>query len=216
METIFSVKYMEKSMAIRKVTTYPADVLRRKAETVTEIDGNIQRLIDDMAETMYNAPGVGLAANQIGELRRVIVVDTAQEEEDSKRDLIALINPEILEAEGKHAIEEGCLSVPYFREKIPRSEKVLVKALDRHGNPIELSAEGIQAIVLQHEIDHLNGVLIIDHVSSLKRSLYKQRLKKMLQEKNNVPKERGRNNFPKQAHRFGSNLFDLKSQKLME
>jgi peptide deformylase len=174
---------MEKSMAIRKVTTYPADVLRRKAKTVTEIDGNIQRLIDDMAETMYNAPGVGLAANQIGELRRVIVVDTAQEEEESKRELIALINPEILEAEGKHAIEEGCLSVLYFREEIPRSEKVLVKALDRHGNPIELSAEGIQAIVLQHEIDHLNGVLIIDHVSSLKRSLYKQRLKKMLQEK---------------------------------
>ncbi|MBE9551674.1 MAG: peptide deformylase [Proteobacteria bacterium] len=170
-------------MAIREVTTYPADVLRRKAETVTEIDGNIQRLIDDMAETMYNAPGVGLAANQIGELRRVVVVDTAQEEEDSKRDLIALINPEILEAEGKHAIEEGCLSVLYFREEIPRSEKVLVKALDRHGNPIELSAEGLQAIVLQHEIDHLNGVLIIDHVSSLKRSLYKQRLKKMLQEK---------------------------------
>lgn len=167
-------------MALREIITYPHKVLRRKAEPVAEINQEIQTLIDDMVETMYNGLGIGLAANQVGVLHRVIVLDTGPRDESSE--LIALINPEIIEKQGSAAIEEGCLSVLDFRAEIPRAEKVTVKALDRVGNRIEINAEGIQAIVLQHEIDHLNGVLIIDHISSLKRELYKKRLKKFLQE----------------------------------
>ncbi|MFH1674367.1 MAG: peptide deformylase [Pseudomonadota bacterium] len=166
-------------MALREIITYPHKVLLKKANPISEIDKKIWTLIDDMAETMYDGSGVGLAANQVGELRRVILVDTSPKDEPNE--LITLINPEIIMAEGSVAIEEGCLSCLDFRADIPRAEKIIVRALDKDGKPFELRAEGIQAIALQHEIDHLNGILIINHVSSLKRELYKRKLKKMLQ-----------------------------------
>jgi peptide deformylase len=167
-------------MALREIITYPHKVLLEEAKPVTEINRKIQALIEDMTETMYDGSGIGLAANQIGELCRIIVVDTSPK--DPSNELMALINPKIIAAEGSVAIEEGCLSCLDFRAEIPRAEKVTVRALDRNGKPIELRAEGIQAIALQHEIDHLNGILIINHVSSLKRELYKRRLRKILRE----------------------------------
>ena len=167
-------------MALREIITYPHRVLLEKARPVTEVDRKIQALIEDMAETMYDGSGIGLAANQIGELRRIIMVDTSPK--DLSNGLIVLVNPEIIAAEGSVAMEEGCLSCLDFRAEIPRSEKVTIRALDRNGTPFELRAEGIQAVALQHEIDHLNGILIINHVSSLKRELYKRRLRKILRE----------------------------------
>lgn len=167
-------------MALREIITYPHKILLKKANPITEIDKKIWALIDDMAETMYDSSGLGLAANQVGELHRVILIDTSPKDESNE--LITLINPKIITAEGSTAIEEGCLSCLDFRADIPRAEKITVRALDRDGKTFELRAEGIQAIALQHEIDHLNGILIINHVSSLKRGLYKRRLKKMLRE----------------------------------
>ena len=167
-------------MALREIITYPHKILLKKANPITEIDKKIWALIDDMAETMYDGSGVGLAANQVGELHRVILVDTSPKDESNE--LITLINPKIIAAEGSTVMEEGCLSCIDFRADIPRAEKITVRALDKDGKTFELRAEGIQAIALQHEIDHLNGILIINHVSSLKRELYKRRLKKMLRE----------------------------------
>nr|HID57712.1 peptide deformylase [Desulfobacterales bacterium] len=165
-------------MAIRDIITYPHPVLRQVAESVTNLDGKIQALIDDMAETMYSAPGVGLAANQVGVPVQVIVMDAS--EKDRPRELIAVINPLIVACEGKIVNEEGCLSLIDFRADIGRYKRVTVKGLDRNGTPIELDKEGLPAVVLQHEIDHLNGILLIDRVSRLKRELYIRRLKKVL------------------------------------
>jgi len=161
-----------------RIHTYPDPVLRRKAEPVENIDGDLQRLIDQMAETMYSAPGVGLAANQVGELRRILVYDLTPKE--SGRNLSVLINPEIVFAEDDIVHEEACLSVIDFSAEVTRKTKLKVKGVDRDGKPVDLEVENLTAICLQHEIDHLNGVLFIDHISSLKRALYKKRLKKML------------------------------------
>jgi len=168
-------------MAIKKILTYPDTVLRERAEPVTNIDGKIQQLIDDMADTMYNAPGVGLASNQVGEPCRIILFDTSAKDEPN--DLVVLINPEIVEANGLIVDEEGCLSVIDYRADVKRAECVTVKGIDRKGNPITLKEEGLPAIVLQHEIDHLNGILFIDRISKLKRELYKRRLKKLLKQR---------------------------------
>ncbi len=169
-------------MAVRRILTYPDTVLRERAEPVTNIDGKIQQIIDDMADTMYHASnGVGLASNQVGELRRIIMFDTSAKDEPN--DLVVLINPEIVEADGIVVNEEGCLSVIDYRADVKRTERVTVKGMDREGNPITLKKEGLDAIVLQHEIDHLNGILFIDHISKLKRELYKRRLKKVLKER---------------------------------
>ena len=169
-------------MAVRRILTYPDTVLRERAEPVTNIDGKIQQIIDDMADTMYHAPnGVGLASNQVGELRRIIMFDTSAKDEPN--DLVVLINPEIVEADGLVVNEEGCLSVIDYRADVKRAERVTVKGIDRQGNPITLEKEGLDAMVLQHEIDHLNGILFIDHISKLKRELYKRRLKKVLKER---------------------------------
>lgn len=161
-----------------KICRYPDPVLRTKANPVENIDGEIQKLIDDMADTMYKAPGVGLAAIQVGEPIRLIVYDVTPKEEGEN--LSVIINPEIVASEGKIVYEEACLSVIDYTADVTRCKKVCVKALDREGNPIEIEAEGLHAVCLQHEIDHLNGILFIDHISSIKRSLYKKRLKKML------------------------------------
>jgi peptide deformylase len=160
-----------------KIYTFPDPVLKTKAATVENIDEGLQRLIDRMAVTMYAAPGIGLAANQVGETRRVVVYDVSSK--DGNRSPSILINPEIVMAEGTIVYEEACLSVPDYSAEVERAERVLVQGVDRDGKPVRVEAEGLLAICLQHEIDHLNGVLYIDHISSLKRALYKKKLRKM-------------------------------------
>lgn len=164
------------------IFTYPEQVLKTRAETVSDINGDLQKLIEDMGETMYNAPGIGLAANQVGVLKRLLVYDVAPR--SNGRDLHVLINPEIVHGEGKIVHDEACLSVIDFSAEVTRHAKVQVKGHDRDGRDVELEAEGLLAVCIQHEIDHLNGVLFIDHISSLKRALYKKRLKKMLMARN--------------------------------
>ena len=161
-----------------KIYTYPEPVLRGKAEAVENIDEEIQHLIDGMTETMYAAPGIGLAANQVGVLKQVVVYDVSPKEEG--RNLSVLINPEIVMAEGSVTFEEACLSVVDFAADVERSAQVKVKGVDREGKPVDIEADGLLAVCLQHEIDHLSGTLFIDHVSGLKRALYKKRLKKKL------------------------------------
>jgi peptide deformylase len=169
-------------MAVLEVRTYPDKVLLQQAEIITSIDKDIIRLADDLAETMYNAPGIGLAANQVGVASRLIVVDIAPREPGSE--LIVLVNPEIIAAEGLTTFEEGCLSVPDYQAEVKRHEKVTVRGLSLQGKPVEIKAEGLLAVVLQHEIDHLNGMLFIDRISRLKRDLCKRRLRKRLAKEN--------------------------------
>jgi peptide deformylase len=161
-----------------KIYTYPDSILRAKAAPVENIDDGIQTLIDRMAETMYAAPGIGLAANQVGEAKQIIVYDLTPQEEG--RNLSVLINPEIILAEGEIVYEEACLSVIDFSAEVTRSARIKVRGVDRNGDPVDMEAEDLLAICLQHEIDHVSGVLFIDHISSLKRSLYKKKLKKMM------------------------------------
>ena len=161
-----------------KIYTFPDPLLRVKAEPVSNIDGDIQTLIDTMGETMYGAPGIGLAANQVGEHRQIVVYDLTPRNEDRK--LSVLINPVIVQYEGQLVHEEACLSVIDFSAEVSRYAVVKVRGVDREGRPVDIEAEGLLAVCLQHEIDHLNGVLFIDHISNLKRSLYKRRLKKLL------------------------------------
>jgi peptide deformylase len=164
-------------MAIRTILHYPDERLRKKAETVTRFDDDLRKLIDDMAESMYAAPGVGLAAPQIGESVRLFVIDIADEDEPS--DLHVFINPEIVTREGKQCFREGCLSFPGVTEEVERAEKVTVRALDRDGTPFELTADGLLAIAIQHEQDHLEGKLMIDHLGMLKRRIvHRQMLKR--------------------------------------
>jgi peptide deformylase len=163
-------------MALLEILTFPDAVLRQKAEVVEVVDDEICKLIDDMAETMYNAPGIGLAANQVGVLKQVVVVDV--EYTDGKPNLLALINPVMLSREGKTVSEEGCLSLPEVREDVERAERVVVKALNRDGEPVELSADGLLATVVQHEMDHLEGIVLIDHLSFLKRRMLSRELTK--------------------------------------
>lgn len=163
-------------MALREILVYPDPRLREVAEPVAEVDDEIRSLVEDMAETMYAAPGVGLAANQIGVLKRVFVIDIADEDEPSN--LMVFINPEILDATGTQSYQEGCLSFPGGSEEIKRAERVLVRALDVEGKPFELTAEGLLAVAIQHENDHLNGVLMIDKLGPLKRRRLGQKIKK--------------------------------------
>ncbi len=166
-------------MAVRTIITYPDQRLIVKSAPVEDWGEEIQTLVDDMAETMYTAPGIGLAAPQVGINRRVIVFDVDQRE--GRPDLVALVNPEIVECEGEILFEEGCLSVPEYNAEVKRSSRVCVRGMDRTGRPVELEARDLAAIVLQHEIDHLDGILFIDRISRLKRSLYLRRLKKAQQ-----------------------------------
>ena len=160
------------------IFTYPSSVLRAKTDPIENIDGDLQKLIDRMAETMYAAPGIGLAANQVGELKRILIYDLTPK--DAGRNLSVIINPEIVLAEGDIVHEEACLSVIDYSAQVTRSANIKVSGVDRKGKPVEIEAEGLLARCLQHEIDHLNVILYIDHISSLKRALYKKRLKKML------------------------------------
>jgi len=160
-----------------QILTYPEKFLLKPTEPLDDIDGHVQQMIDSMAETMYAAPGIGLAANQVGWGRSLLIYDIAPR--DEKRSLHVLVNPRIIDSEGEILSDsEGCLSVPDFRADVKRSERILVEGHDREGKPVRLEAEGLHAIVIQHEIDHLNGKLFIDRISSLKRELYKRRVRK--------------------------------------
>lgn len=165
------------NVAILNIRKFPDPILKKKAEPVKEITGEIQRLIDDMAETMYEAPGVGLAAPQIGESIQVVVIDVSGKDND-KKELITLINPQIIEQSGETLWEEGCLSVTDYTADVKRAERVVVKGLDREGKETVISGEGLLSIVLQHEIDHLNGILFIDRLGLIKKDLIQRRLRK--------------------------------------
>ena len=165
-------------MALLKILRYPDPRLNEKAPPVDEITPELLRLADDMAETMYAAPGVGLAATQVGAPVRLIVLDCGSAEEGSS--LVTAFNPEIVAQEGECFEEEGCLSVPGYAARVPRAEKVRVRYLDREGQPVEREATGLWAICFQHEIDHLDGILYVDRLSSLKKGLFRKRYQKIL------------------------------------
>jgi peptide deformylase len=162
---------------IREIIIWPDPVLKEIAKPVDRVDDDIRRLLDDMSETMYAADGVGLAAPQIGILKRLIVIDTSPRQQGQK--LIHLVNPEIVRAEGRATFTEGCLSIPGEAEEVERYAKVWVRALDYSGKPFELECDELLAIAAQHEADHLEGTLFVDHLSSLKREIIKRRMKKL-------------------------------------
>jgi peptide deformylase len=166
-------------MALRKIIEYPEPLLRLKAKEVDVFDDELKVLVEDMAETMWDAPGIGLAAPQVAQSMRVIVVDVTENPEEEKK-FMALVNPEIIEHQGTQVDEEGCLSVPELTAQVQRYKKITVNYRTEDGESKQLIAEDRFAVVLQHEIDHLNGVLFIDHLSPLKRNLYKKKRKKMM------------------------------------
>ena len=162
-------------MSALNVLIYPDERLRTVCQPVAEINDEIRKIVDDMFETMYKEERIGLAAPQVNIQQRIITIDLDSENSNQ----IVLINPEILESRGETGIEEGCLSIPGFRGLVPRKEKVTVKALNRDGNEFTLEADGLLAICIQHEIDHLNGVLFVDYLSPLKRNRIKEKLIKL-------------------------------------
>ncbi len=159
-------------MALLKILEYPDPRLRTRAKPVEAVDARIRQLIDDMFETMYAAPGIGLAATQVDVHERVIVMDISEERDEP----LCFVNPELVKVDGKLEHEEGCLSVPGIYESVSRAERIRVSALGRDGEPFELDADGLLAVCIQHEIDHLEGKLFVDYLSELKR----QRLRKKL------------------------------------
>ncbi len=161
-------------MAILRILEFPDPRLRKKAVPVEAVDDSLRQLIDDMFETMYEAPGIGLAATQVDVHRRLLIADVSQE----KNEPHVLINPEILGQEGSEVTEEGCLSVPGYYEEIERAERIKVRYLDRDGNEQESEFEGLLAVCVQHEVDHLQGRLFIDYLSEVKRQRIRKRLAK--------------------------------------
>lgn len=161
-------------MALLSILEYPDPRLRTRAEPVAEVDAKVRRLIDDLFETMYHAPGVGLAATQVNVHRRVLVVDVTEDHSQP----LALVNPQIIEREGVEQLEEGCLSVPGIYDKVTRADRIRVRALDRSGRPLDLAADGLLAVCIQHEMDHLEGKLFVDYLSELKRSRIRKKLEK--------------------------------------
>jgi peptide deformylase len=161
-------------MTVRTILHYPDPRLRRKANPVPAVTDDIRRLVDDMAETMYQAPGIGLAAIQIDEPWRVVVIDISE----TRDELLVLINPEILSQDGEQDYEEGCLSVPGIYESVTRAHRVHLRALNRDGQPIELKATDVLATCIQHEVDHLDGKIFVDYVSRLKQARIRKKLEK--------------------------------------
>jgi len=182
-------------MSIRPIYLYGSDVLREKARPVKELSDNIIKLIADMVQTMHHAGGIGLAANQVGELHRVLVVDVGAVEESLREEregqasmpeapsrevkTLVVINPEILHQEGLWTMEEGCLSIPEVRADVKRAEKIRIQFRDGSFNEVVMEAEGLLGRVLLHELDHLNGVLFIDHLSTAQRAMLKPRLRRI-------------------------------------
>ena len=169
-------------MALREVLQFPDKRLRRVSKPIAEITDEIRTLAADMLEVMYDEPGIGLAAPQVGEAVRLVVVDTEWREENAERNPLVLVNPQIVASEGEIVWTEGCLSVPDFEAEVERFAKVRLQALALDGSPLEIEAEGLQAVCFQHEIDHLDGVLFIDRISRLKRSLYVRKRRKQLRQ----------------------------------
>jgi peptide deformylase len=167
-------------MALREVLKFPDKRLREVSVALTEITDEIRTLAEDMLEVMYDEPGIGLAAPQVGVLQRLIVVDTEWTAEDAERNPLVLVNPVLSNAEGKITWTEGCLSVPDFEADVERSERIRLDATDLEGEEVVIEAEGLQAVCFQHELDHLEGTLFIDRISRLKRNLYVQKRKKQL------------------------------------
>ncbi len=166
-------------MAILDICRFPDTVLKQRARSVTEFNAELQQLIDDMFETMYAAPGLGLAAPQVGVSLRLFVYD-CQDGEDAPRQRGVLINPEFVARTGSQIDEEGCLSVDDYRTKVARADHAVVRGLDRNAQPVTVEGRGLMARLLQHEIDHLDGFLFIDRISALKREFFRKRLKKRL------------------------------------
>lgn len=160
-------------MALLEILHFPDQRLREKAAPVPAVDAEVARLVDDMFETMYAAPGIGLAATQVNVRKRIIVIDISEEKDKP----MCFINPEIFEAWGSEEMDEGCLSVPGYYETVQRSEFIKVRALDRDGKPFELETGGLLAVCIQHEVDHLDGKLFVDYLSEMKR----QRIRKKLE-----------------------------------
>lgn len=161
-------------MAILDILHFPDQRLRNKAKPVAQVDAGIRQLIDDMFETMYAAPGIGLAAIQVDVPKRVVAIDISKE----RNQPLALVNPEILTKEGVEETDEGCLSVPGVYETVQRAEHITVRALDRDGEMFEMEADGLLAVCIQHEIDHLDGKLFVDYLSNLKRQRIRKKLEK--------------------------------------
>ncbi|WP_456377366.1 peptide deformylase [Thiolapillus sp.] len=161
-------------MAILDILKFPDARLRNSAKPVDTVDKSVQKLVDDMLETMYQAPGIGLAATQVGVARQVVVIDISEERDQP----LVLINPEVLEASGEEEMEEGCLSVPGYFDMVKRAERVKMKALDRDGKEFILDLDGLLAVCVQHEIDHLHGKLFVDYLSRLKRERIRKKLEK--------------------------------------
>jgi peptide deformylase len=161
-------------MAMLDILHFPDPRLRNQARPVERVDDDVRQLIDDMFETMYAAPGIGLAAIQVNRPQRVIVMDVSEDRSQP----LALVNPEILERHGVEEMDEGCLSVPGVYETVQRADRVRVRALDRAGEPFEMDADGLLAVCIQHEIDHLDGKLFVDYLSSLKRQRIRKKLEK--------------------------------------
>jgi len=166
-------------MAILNILHFPDPRLRKQAAPITEVTDEIRQLAADMLETMYDAPGIGLAATQVNVQKRILVIDISED----KSDPLVLINPEVLEKEGEREYEEGCLSVPEAYETVVRADKVKIKALNLEGESIEFAADDLLATCIQHEIDHLDGKLFVDYLSNLKRQRIKKRLEKHLKQK---------------------------------
>ena len=164
-------------MAILNVLHYPDPRLRKKAQPVEQVDRETKQLVDDMFETMYQAPGIGLAATQANIQKRVIVIDIS----DDKSSPLCFINPEILASEGDEEMEEGCLSVPGIYEKVKRADRITVRALNREGESFEMQADGLLSVCIQHEMDHLEGKLFVDYLSELKRQRIRKKLEKLRQ-----------------------------------
>jgi len=161
-------------MSILNILHYPDERLRTRAEAVHEVDDDIRSIIDDMFETMYEAPGIGLAATQANVHKQIIVIDTSED----KSQPLCLINPEILSKSGEQEMDEGCLSVPGVYASVQRCENIRVKALDRDGNTFEMDAQGLLAVCIQHEMDHLAGKLFVDYLSPMKQQRIKKKLTK--------------------------------------
>ena len=161
-------------MALLTILEYPDERLRQKAASVETFDDDLRRFVDDMLETMYAAPGIGLAATQVNVHQRVIVIDITEE----KNAPLCLINPEIVDKQGCDEMEEGCLSVPGIYEKVKRARSIRVRAQDVHGSVSEIEAEGLLAVCIQHEVDHLDGHLFVDRLSPLKRQMVRKKIKK--------------------------------------
>lgn len=169
-------------MSIKPLIILPDPLLRQVSKPVERVDDDLRKFAGDMLETMYDAPGIGLAAIQVGEPRRLLVIDLAKEGEPPEPHVF--INPEILDSSEQRSVyEEGCLSIPDYYAEVERPASVRVKYIDREGKSLEMQAEGLMATCLQHEIDHLNGVLFIDHISKLKRDMVVRKFKKLAKDK---------------------------------